>query len=288
MESSTHRGILILTLAAGLTGCDGSALSGPTAPSTSASTPTVTTPAAVPQPWPSGTLLDVTLSGTVYEMTPTGRVPIEGVTLYCELCGADTHTWAYTDSTGFYRFTGVWVDGRATSVHIGKDGYADPAGSATTNAAEPVRCRLEGGHGERQYAFRRRAREAVKLASMVLASQAGREADDRHDANRLRPGDAGSGMCRSVLQGDGSVTGPTRVPARTAPTAVGPTAPSADPLITGLSGTYTLTVTAASACTELPNDLRARVLRRGSGTQPQQFQSLSGLLRRLHDRSQVP
>ena len=55
------------------------------------------------------------------------------------------------------------------------------------------------------------------------------------------------------------VTGPTRVPAGTAPAAVGPTAPSADPLITGLSGIYTLTVTAASACTELPNDLRARV-----------------------------
>ena len=128
MNNRTHRGIFILTLAAGLTGCDGSALRVPTAPSTTTSTPTVTTTAAGPRSWPSGTLLEITLSGTVYEMTPTGRVPIEGVTLYCELCGADTHTWAYTDSTGVYRFTGVWVDGRPTSVHIGKDGYRDPAG----------------------------------------------------------------------------------------------------------------------------------------------------------------
>ena len=128
MENSTHRGILILTLAAGLTGCDGSALSGPTAPSTRASRPTVTTPAAALPPWPSGTLLDVTLSGTVYEMTPTGRVPIEGAVLYRELCSAETHAWVYTDSTGLYRFTGVWFDGRPMSVHIGKDGFADPAG----------------------------------------------------------------------------------------------------------------------------------------------------------------
>ena len=168
MNNRTHRGIFILTLAAGLTGCDGSALRVPTAPSTTTSTPTVTTTAAGPRPWPSGTLLEITLSGTVYEMTPTGRVPIEGVTLYCELCGADTHTWAYTDSTGVYRFTGVWVDGRPTSVHIGKDGYSRSGWSATTNAAEPVRCWLEGGHGERQYAFRRRARETVKVDALFF------------------------------------------------------------------------------------------------------------------------
>ena len=60
-------------------------------------------------------------------MTPTGRVPIEGVALYCELCGADTHSWAYTDSAGLYRFTGVWFDGRPTPVYIQKDGYAVPA-----------------------------------------------------------------------------------------------------------------------------------------------------------------
>jgi hypothetical protein len=138
MKNSTHRGILILTLAAGLAGCDGSAFRVPTAPSITTPTPAVTTPTGARQ-WPSGTLLDVTLSGTVYEMTPVGRVPIEGVTLYCELCGADTHTWAYTDSTGVYRFTGVWVDGTPTSVHIGKDGYEDPAGVPRPTPPNPSR-----------------------------------------------------------------------------------------------------------------------------------------------------
>ena len=120
MKNGMRSGMLMMTLAVGLTGCGSSASPGPTAPST--------TPAPGGTPWPGGSFVDATLSGTVYEVTATGRVPIEGVALYCELCGAGTHTWAYTDSYGFYRFIGVWVDGRPTSVHIRKDGFADPPG----------------------------------------------------------------------------------------------------------------------------------------------------------------
>ena len=135
MKNSMHPAILILTLAAGLTGCDGSASSLPAAPSTTTPPPTTAPPPTTP--WPGGNLVDVTLSGTVYEVTATGRAPIEGVTLYCELCGAETHTWAYTDATGFYRFTGVWVDGRPTPVHVRKDGYADPVGVPGSTPPNP-------------------------------------------------------------------------------------------------------------------------------------------------------
>jgi hypothetical protein len=132
----THAAILIVVLAAWLAGCDEASSRSPTAPSTKAPTPTVTTPTTV-GPWPSGTFVDVTFSGTVYEMTPTGRVPLEHVTLYCELCGADTHSWASTDSTGFYRFSGVWVDYRPMPVHVHKDGYADPAGVPRSTPPNP-------------------------------------------------------------------------------------------------------------------------------------------------------
>jgi hypothetical protein len=74
-------------------------------------------------------LSDYTLSGVVFEITRTGRTPIEGVGVYCELCGAETHSWAFTDSNGIYSFTGVWVtpDVRVP-VWFGMDGYTDPPG----------------------------------------------------------------------------------------------------------------------------------------------------------------
>jgi hypothetical protein len=131
MKDGMHRGILIVTLAAGLTGCDSPASPLPSAPST--------TPSPAGTPWPGGSFVDVTLSGTVYEVTATGRVPIDGVVLYCERCGAETHTWAYTDSSGFYRFTGVWVDGRPTPVHVRKDGFGDPVAVAESMPPDPPR-----------------------------------------------------------------------------------------------------------------------------------------------------
>ena len=79
---------------------------------------------------PSYNLSNVTLSGVVSEGTPLGQAPIAGVDVYCELCGAETHTWASTDSNGFYSFTGVWTDAGhfPTRISFSKDGYVDPAG----------------------------------------------------------------------------------------------------------------------------------------------------------------
>jgi hypothetical protein len=76
-------------------------------------------------------LREYTLSGVVFETTTTGRSPIEGVRVYCELCGAETHTDAYTDANGFYSFTGVWNAGVfPTSIWSVKEGYRDPEGLA--------------------------------------------------------------------------------------------------------------------------------------------------------------
>jgi hypothetical protein len=45
-----------------------------------------------------------TLSGLVFETTSAGPSPVEGVEVYCEACG---HLFAYTDQSGFYRFSSV-------------------------------------------------------------------------------------------------------------------------------------------------------------------------------------
>jgi hypothetical protein len=63
----------------------------------------------------------------VYELTPEGRKPIARALVYCELCGADTHTWATADENGAYRFSGdlatgggVWlVPGVLTPIYVG-------------------------------------------------------------------------------------------------------------------------------------------------------------------------
>jgi len=64
-----------------------------------------------------------TLAGTVYELAPTGRLPIEGVLLYCDSCGsAQGHTFVTTDVNGLYRFT--WVSNGTTAIQLyGKEGY---------------------------------------------------------------------------------------------------------------------------------------------------------------------
>jgi hypothetical protein len=62
-------------------------------------------------------------------VTATGKKPIEGVAVYCELCGEETHSWSFTDSSGIYSFTGVWTTpGSPTPVWFGKEGYTDPLG----------------------------------------------------------------------------------------------------------------------------------------------------------------
>jgi len=46
-----------------------------------------------------------TLSGVVFEVTAAGRVPVEGVSVYCDSCGSpDGHTFTTTDARGFYSF----------------------------------------------------------------------------------------------------------------------------------------------------------------------------------------
>lgn len=76
------------------------------------------------------------LSGLVFETTPSGPVPIPGVSVYCDACGEEGHTTATTDASGFYRFSGdidggggVWLSpGFTTYLIVNKDGYQDPTG----------------------------------------------------------------------------------------------------------------------------------------------------------------
>jgi hypothetical protein len=100
MTNSTHLRWLLLLLAAGLAGCDGAVPTSPTVPSAAVSQP-------LPTPTPGGpgyAVADVTLSGMVFEMTPTGRVPIEGARVFL----SDDQDIA-TDSNGLFSFRPVWV-----------------------------------------------------------------------------------------------------------------------------------------------------------------------------------
>ena len=124
MANGKHATLLIALLAAAFPGCESASPTSPTPPAAVLSPQTPQTPAT----FPPGTLSEVTLSGVVYEVTPAGRVPIPDVAVYCELCGVETHSWAKTDSNGFYRFFGIWLDGLPTRLSITEDGFADPPG----------------------------------------------------------------------------------------------------------------------------------------------------------------
>ena len=102
---------------------------------------------------------EVTLSGVVYEMTPTGMVPIEGVDVYCEPCGEETQ---HVGVHGFKRVLQLrrcgsarartpWVNAGTTLIWVGKDGFADPPGHTTSYSAEP-----STGPGWREVTDRRR------------------------------------------------------------------------------------------------------------------------------------
>ena len=129
MPFRTSHTFLLLVLAVGVSGCESRNLASPSPlPSTSA----LQQPASVPPPpraFPPGVLSDYTLSGVVFEVTATGEMPIEGADVYCELCLPGTHSWALTDSKGFYSFTGVWTEPDVrTQLWFGKEGYTDPPG----------------------------------------------------------------------------------------------------------------------------------------------------------------
>lgn len=143
MTNRIQIGIVLSVLVLALAACSDSSSSytGPSTSSTPSPAPSSfpsSSPSLPPMPpgYPPGfppagfTLSNVTLSGVVFEETPNGRSPIEvPYVVYCELCGAETHTWAGTDARGFYSFTGVWTDGRfPIRLLIKTDGYYDPEG----------------------------------------------------------------------------------------------------------------------------------------------------------------
>ena len=79
-------------MAVGLAGCDGADSPAPTAPSAVQAPLPPPAPTPTRAQFPPGVLSAYTLSGVVFEVTPTGKTPIEGVAVYCELCGAETHS----------------------------------------------------------------------------------------------------------------------------------------------------------------------------------------------------
>lgn len=113
--SSTAQLVLALFMAIGVCGCGSS--TGPTSPSgfPNAAVP----PAVVAVPGPPVTY---TLSGVVFEITPTGRVPVEDVELYCDSCGSPVgHTSTFTDADGFYSFS--WAHNGVHPLLVWKAGY---------------------------------------------------------------------------------------------------------------------------------------------------------------------
>ena len=126
-------GVLVLGL--GLGGCGGS--DSPATPLTPSPLPPQ---APAPSPsFPPGTLTGVSLSGVVYELTPTGRRPIPKAYVYCEACSEQTHMFVLADEGGFYQFSGdvasgggVWlIPGVPTDIAVGgsyNPDYEDPPG----------------------------------------------------------------------------------------------------------------------------------------------------------------
>ena len=138
MRHRTYRTLVlggVLVLGLGLGGCGGS--DSPATPLTPSPPPPQ---APVPSPsFPPGTLRGVSLSGVVYELTPTGRRPIPKAYVYCEACSEQTHMFVLADEGGFYQFSGdvasgggVWLTpGVPTDVAVGgsyNPDYEDPPG----------------------------------------------------------------------------------------------------------------------------------------------------------------
>jgi len=134
MTNRTHSGFLALVFVAGLAGCESASPTSPTAPSRPQ-------PQQTPRPTGSGpdtyNVADVILSGVVYEVTPIGRVPIEGVHVLSDYFHVFPAPHVVTDSHGFFSFRPVWVcpcswapwvDAGITSIWVDKDGYEIPAG----------------------------------------------------------------------------------------------------------------------------------------------------------------
>jgi hypothetical protein len=143
MKTRIRAGVGAVGIAMLMAGCAGGSTTAPTSPSplaTPPTTPPTAGPTSNPGPgvWLGGTyqLAPVSLSGLVFEQTPSGRVGVAGAAVYCEVCGAATHSWAIADANGFYRFSsdlasggGVWLKpGALTIVGVEREGYQDPPG----------------------------------------------------------------------------------------------------------------------------------------------------------------
>lgn len=142
MTNGTFARLLILVLAAGLAGCEGASSRSPTGPST---------PQQGPRPTGSGpdtfNTADVILSGVIYEETPMGRVPIEGVLVSPDYFHVLPSANIITDSQGYFSFRGVWVcpcswapwvDAGITLIRVEKDGYTAPAGQPASVFRNPL------------------------------------------------------------------------------------------------------------------------------------------------------
>ena len=100
---------------------------------------------------PGGDILrNVGLSGVVYELTATGRVPIPKAYVYCEACSVETHMFNIADENGFYQFPGdvasgggVWVTpGMPTEIYVGTSynpNFKDPPGVTPSRRGEGYR-----------------------------------------------------------------------------------------------------------------------------------------------------
>jgi len=120
--------VLLLMLAAGLSGCNGASPTSPTLPQPIP----IPTPAPPTPGGPGYAVADVTLSGVVFEMTPTGRAPIGNVRVFLS-----DDLDILTDANGLFSFTPVWVcpctyppwlAADHTIISVTKDGYTDPPG----------------------------------------------------------------------------------------------------------------------------------------------------------------
>ena len=129
MNNRAHPRAGLLVFVFALSGCgDGfDTVTTPLVPSSVTPPPVVLTDRPAASNWMDGYILTAaSLSGVVYELTSTGRVPIPDAVVYCERCGEITHTWAIGDANGFYRFPGdlatgggVWLSpGRPTSIIV--------------------------------------------------------------------------------------------------------------------------------------------------------------------------
>lgn len=103
----------VLVLGCSLAACG----SGNSVPFSSPISPSPTPTAAPPSP-PTA----YTLSGLVFESTASGRVPVEGVHVYCDGCGSPLgHTSVFTAADGLYSFG--WAYNSTLPLLVQKDGY---------------------------------------------------------------------------------------------------------------------------------------------------------------------